>query len=221
MNAKEYIDSSIPYLREKDTVDFGLSIFEDLNLDFLPVVSSEKVFLGLVSETHLLNSLVQKDVSQVVLTNKEAFVKESHHIYEAFSIVDKYNVDVVPVLSSDDEFLGVITSKLLLKSVSKISSAQLPGGIIEFVVGVRDYSMTEIARIVEVNGGKIMSSFVFNIDNDINNIRVLLKLNIQDISGIVSEFKQMNYVVSGVYSEHESSDDSEDNLNHFFHYLDI
>ena len=75
MNAKEYIDSSIPYLREKDTIDFGLSIFEDFNLEFLPVVSSEKVFLGLVSETHLLNSLVQKDVSKVVLTNKEAFVK--------------------------------------------------------------------------------------------------------------------------------------------------
>lgn len=221
MDAKEYIDASIPFLRENDSVDFGLTLFEDFSIESLPVVNSQKKYLGLVSESTLLNSITQGKIKEIAVQKEEAFVLENNHVYEAFGVVDKFDVDIVPVLDLQGDYLGVITSRTLLRNVAKISSAQLSGGIIEFVVGVRDYSMTEISRIVELNGGKIMSSFIFNIDGDIERIRVLLKLNIQDVSSIVSEFRQMNYLITGVYSDHESTDDSEDNLNHFFHYLDI
>ena len=221
MDAKEYIDTSIPYLRESDSIDFGLSLFEDFNLENLPVVGQQREYLGLINESTLLNSLTQNKIQDLPLRYRDAFVNESDHIYEAFNKVDKFGVDIVPVIDLKKQYLGLITSKTLLKSVAKISSAQLSGGIIEFFINIHDYSMVEISRIVESNGGKIMSSFIFNIDKDIENIRVLVKLNIQDVSGIVSEFRQMNYNITGVYSAHESFDDSEDNLNHFFHFLDI
>jgi CBS-domain-containing membrane protein len=221
MDAKGYIDTSIPYLRESDSVDFGLSLFEDIRLDYLPVISESKEYLGLVDENSLLNSISKTQIQDIPLRCKDAFVIESDHLYEAFSKIDDFSVDVVPVIDENAKYSGLITSKTLLRSVAKISSAQLSGGIIEFVLGIHDYSMAEIARIVESNGGKVMSSFVFNIDQDIENIRVLLKLNIQDVSGIVSEFKQLNYTISRIYSNHQSFDNSEDNLNHLFHFLDI
>ena len=221
MDAKEYIDTSIPYLRESDSVGFGLSLFEDYRLENLPVISDSNEYLGLVDEAILLNSLAKTKLRDIPVRCKDAFVIESDHLYEAFSKIDDFSVDVVPVIDENAKYSGLITSKILRKSVAKISSAQLSGGIIEFVLGIHDYSMVEIARVVEANSGKVMSSFIFNIDKDIENIRVLLKLNIQDVSGIVSEFKQLNYTISKVYSNHQSFDNSEENLNHFFHFLDI
>ena len=69
-----------------------------------------------------------------------------------------------------------------------------------------DYSLTEIASIVESNETKILSSYIISKPNS-TNIEVTIKLNKQDITNIIKDFERHEYKVSASYKEEEADVD--------------
>ena len=223
MTAFEYIDPSIPFLKTTDSIEKGVGWMEEYKLLNMAVVNPEtNEYLGLISETVLLNEegkgLLISDLQN---HSQENAVKSEDHIYEALAIINTTDLDVVPVIDADNKFAGILTSKVLLRCLSQITSISTHGGIIELMMNTYDYSMVEIARAVESNGAKILSSYISNVDGGIDKIKVLLKLNISDLSLVIAEFHQLNYTVVALYSDYEAPDNTEDNYRHFFKYLDL
>jgi acetoin utilization protein AcuB len=223
MTAFEHIDPSIPFLKTTDSIEKGLGWMEDYKISNMAVVNPEtNEYLGLISETVLLNeagsSLL---ISDMQYHSQESTVKLEDHIYEALSIINTTGLDVVPVIDTGNKFSGVLTSKVLLQCLSQITSISTHGGIVELMMNTYDYSMVEIARAVESNGAKILSSYISNVDGGIDKIKVLLKLNISDLSLVIAEFHQLNYTVVALYSDYVAPDNTEENYRHFFKYLDL
>ena len=69
-----------------------------------------------------------------------------------------------------------------------------------------DYSLTEIAGIVESNNTKILSSYIISKPNS-TNIEVTLKLNKQDITTIIKDFERRDYKISASYKEQDTDVD--------------
>ena len=69
-----------------------------------------------------------------------------------------------------------------------------------------DYSLTEIASIIESNNTKILSSYIISKPNS-TNIEVTIKLNKQDITAIIKDFERRGYKVNASYKEEESDGD--------------
>ena len=223
MNVLTYIDPSIPFLKTTDTVEKGLDWMEEYKISNLPVVEPEhNKYLGLVSELVLQNEaragLLIKDL--LFYYENKSVLSESH-IYEAFSLLQTTGVDVLSVVNKEGIFVGLLSSKTLLKAIAVLTSASEHGGVIELVMNSYDYSLVEIARAVESNGGKILSSYVANVGSDLDKIKVVLKMNINDLSLVVSEFHQLNYEVQNVYSDFELPNDTLDNYAHLVKYLDL
>ena len=63
-----------------------------------------------------------------------------------------------------------------------------------------DYSLTEIASIVESNNTKILSTYIISKPKS-RDIEVTIKLNKQDMSAIIKDFERRNYIVSASYKE--------------------
>ena len=63
-----------------------------------------------------------------------------------------------------------------------------------------DYSLTEIAGIVESNNTKILSSYLISKPNS-TKIEVTIKLNKQDVSTIIKDFERHQYNVSASYKD--------------------
>ncbi len=223
MTAFEHIDPSIPFLKTTDTVEKGLDWMEEYKLFNLPVVGPKSnKFLGLVSETVLINEegkgLLIKDIP---FHSEDKTVKLESHIYDALAVIGSSDLDIVPVVDSEHKFLGLLTTKELINCVAKFSSISTHGGIVELMMSTYDYSMVEIARAVESNGAKILSSYISTIEGEVDKIKVLIKLNISDLSLVVAEFQQLNYVVTALYTEYEPTDNTETNYRHLFKYLDL
>ena len=223
MTAFEYIDHSIPFLKSTDSVEKGLGWMGEYKLLNLAVVDSvTNEFLGLIPEMVLLNEEGNNvSIQDVQLSFRESTVKLEDHIYDALAIVSTTGLDVVPVVDAENKFAGLLTSTVLLQCMSKISAISTHGGIIELMMNSYDYSMVEIARAVESNGAKILSSYISNTEEDVNKTKVLIKLNVSDLSLVVAEFQQLNYTIVAMYSDYEVPDTTEDNYRHFFKYLDI
>lgn len=223
MTAFEYIDPSIPFLKTTDSIEKGLAWMEEYKLLNLAVVDPKtNEFLGMMQEAVLLNEEgSDKVIADIPLSFGDTTVKLEDHIYDALALVNSVDLDVVPVVDAENKFAGLLTSKVLLQCMAKMSAISKHGGVVELMMNTYDYSMVEIARAVESNGAKILSSYIANAEEGIDKVKVLLKLNVSDLSLVVAEFQQLNYTIVAMYSDYETPDTTEDNYRHFFKYLDL
>jgi hypothetical protein len=87
-------------------------------------------------------------------------------------------------------------------------------------MNIHDYSMSEIAQIVETNNRKILNSFVNSFD-DSTKIEVTIKLNTVDIDPVLQTFMRYNYQVKATYTEKDLNDNLSDRYNSLMNYLNI
>ena len=91
-------------------------------------------------------------------------------------------------------------------TIAKSATIQSVGGVIVLEMNNNDYSLTEIASIVESNDAKILSSYIISKPAS-TNIEVTIKLNKQDITAIIKDFERRDYKVSASYKEEETDGD--------------
>ena len=87
-------------------------------------------------------------------------------------------------------------------------------------MNVHDYSLTQIAQIIEGNDGKVLSCYLRPL-TDSTKIEVTLKLNKEDLSAILQTFYRYNYTVKASYHQSEFSDDMKNRFDSFMNYINI
>ena len=88
-------------------------------------------------------------------------------------------------------------------------------------VPIKDYTLAEIARLVEDNNARIIRVEVIP-SNDGLSLLVSLKMDITDISAVLRSFERFNYnVIYYFMKEGEINDTYEDRLKELLHYLDM
>ena len=88
-------------------------------------------------------------------------------------------------------------------------------------VALKDYTLTEIAKLVEDNNARITRLEVIP-NNDGLSLLVSLKVDVSDLSPILRSFERFNYnVVYHFMKEGEINDTHDDRLKELLHYLDM
>ncbi len=88
-------------------------------------------------------------------------------------------------------------------------------------VAVKDYTLSEIARLVEDNNVKIISLETLPLENGIS-LLVSLKMDVVDISAVLRSSERFSYnVVYYFMRDGKMSETYEDRLKELMHYLDI
>ena len=90
--------------------------------------------------------------------------------------------------------------------------------MLEFEVGIHDYSLAEIARLVESNDAKIIHSDITSLgEND--KIRVTIKVNKSDLSRIIQTFNRFGYHITASFHKDEYAEDLRKRYDSFLRYL--
>ena len=107
MLISEIAQSSVPVLHYSDTIEDAIEIFEQNNLQHLPVINEEK-YEGLISLDELLSAEDAETIS--TLTNKfmHISINNSLHFLSALKIMAAHNLSVLPVLSANNEYFGAV-----------------------------------------------------------------------------------------------------------------
>lgn len=88
-------------------------------------------------------------------------------------------------------------------------------------VPIKDYTLTEIARLVEDNNARIIRVEVIPSKDGLS-LLVSLKMDITDISAVLRSFERFNYnVIYYFMKEGEINDTYDDRLKELLHYLDM
>lgn len=221
MLAKDILNDTITSLRTSDTAVTALSWMDDLRLSHLPIVNN-KAFLGLISETDIYDmNKPDEPLGNHNLSLIRPYVYDNQHFYDAVKLMSEQNLTLIPVLDKNGVYLGSITLSELLNKFGNIASIDQPGGIIVIQLNSIDYSLSEIARIVESNDAKVLSSYITS-HKDSTKFDVTIKVDKIDISPILQTFNRYDYIVKASFSEERNYDDIiNDRYNMLMNYLKI
>ncbi|MFN0083519.1 MAG: CBS domain-containing protein [Ferruginibacter sp.] len=220
MLTKDLINNNIPRLQLKDGVSKALQLINDFRISHLPVVTDDK-FLGLVSEDDLLDAENEKqsiDALQDTFIN--AAVAGNVHFLNAVNNSIRFDTTVVPVLTNEGGYLGVITTNDLLKTLGNFAGADEIGGIVVLEMERPQFSISEISRIVESNDCTILH---LNTTADVVSglLTVTLHINKREIASIIATFERYQYDVIYSFGNEKFENEISTNYQNLMNYLDI
>lgn len=218
MIAKDLTSEIVPPLKTTDTGAKALAWMEEFKVSQLPIVNHRE-YLGLISDEDILN-LNKPDlaVGEYNIAFSKPFVFEYQHIYDVIKLVDRHKISLMPVLDSDENYLGVITMTELVQHFSSMSAVNNSGGIIILELNINDYMLSEIAHIVESNDSKILSSYITS-HPDSTRLELTLKINNRDLSRVLAAFYRYNYTVTASYSDSDFEQDLKKRYDSLMNYL--
>ena len=200
MIAQNLLSEVVPPLRLTDSGQKALNWMEIFRISHLPVVDGKRL-VGLISDKIIYDlNIIEIPVGDYTDHLLSPHVHTNQHIYEVFSAISVLKLSAVPVLDLHHEYCGVITVFDLAQKFADLVAVQEPGGVIVLELNAIDYSLSQIAQIVEGNDAKILSFYVNRVP-DSNQITVTLKINVIDLSAIIQTFVRYDYNIKAVYME--------------------
>ena len=123
------------------------------------------------------------------------------------------------------------SKEFIKKQIERFISATNPEEYLELAenehsliildVAVKDYTLSEIARLVEDNNARIINLDTLPLEGGVN-LLVSLKMDIIDISAVLRSFERYSYnVIYYFMKDGKMNETYEDRLKELMHYLDI
>ncbi len=221
MLAKDLISEVIQPLQPSDTGAKGLLRMEAFRISHLPIVDQGD-FIGIISDVDIFDhNMVDEPVSKFVNTLFSPFVYEYQHLYEVVEVVSRHSLTAVPVLTENHKYLGMISSRQLIRAFGDLAAVQIPGGIIVLELNANDYSLSQIARIVEDNDAKVLSCYATSQPDSVK-MEVTLKIDRPDLTSILQTFLRYDYVIKASYQSRNYNEDVlRSNYDQFMMYMNV
>lgn len=216
----DLITDEIPPLKVTDTVEMALDWMEQFKVSHLAVVDNREL-VGIVSEADLMDYEHPEEpinVSKIHLL--KPIIHHHQHTYDLVKLMSSLNLTLIPVLDENELYKGCITLTGIVKNLSSMIAVQNPGGVIVLELNQNDYSVIQIANIIEGNDAKILSLHVSS-PPDSMKMEVTVKVNREDLSAILQTFNRYNYTVKASFHHGDYDKDMKDKLNEFLHFLNI
>jgi len=208
MFASNYIEAGIKPLKVGDTLEKAVRFFEQHpHLSLAPVVKGNKFAGSLPFSALTLERNLEQSIASLMLPLDEAAVVQNQQpVFDVIKVMLDNDADVIPVLDRTQQYYGIITRNGLLKSLGEVIGVFEPGGIIVLSVDHRDYSLSQIASIIESCDARIVNMFL-QPEPDTYKLLVCLKLNISELTRVIMSFERMGYsVVHTFFDQFQVSD---------------
>jgi predicted transcriptional regulator len=221
MLAKDLISDVIPALRTSDSGQKALYWMDIFRISQLPIVNNED-FLGLISDKDIYDyNMAEEPIGNHTLSLFSPYVTEDQHVYEVIELASRLSLSIVPVLSNNSHYKGVITQNDLIHYFADFSALKEPGAIIILEMSIHDYSLSQISQIVESNDAKILSLYISSHSSS-TRLELTLKINKSDLTSIIQTFTRYNYTIQSTFMDHDDMDSLYENrYDMFMKYLSI
>ena len=220
MRALALITDEIPPLKHTDSGEKALRWMDEFKVSHLPVLKNDN-FVGVISEADLLDKLALEESLDTLFDHlPRPYVLETAHVYDVLKRMEESKLSIMPVLDSEEKYLGCTSIFHLLTSFANTGSIKETGGIIVLEINEHDYSMAQIAQIVESNNARILSSYILS-SPDSTKIEVTLKINQLELSRIIRTFERYDYLVKETFQKDASDNDIQIRFDSLMNYLNI
>mgnify|MGYP001200776281 FL=1 len=217
MITRKLISKEIQTITLEQSGAEALAIMQEYHLSHLAILSNNKL-LGVISEEDIWGMYDENNKLESIKEKiQHFFMPLGKDVFEVIKYMDEHKLSLLPMLANE-KYVGSITHESIISSLASIVAIQESGGVIILEMMKKEYSMSEIAQIVESNGARILSAYITDVD-DRDVIKLTLKLNIIDIAPIIQTFERYKYNVAASYNQSENKDNLVDRYDLLMRYL--
>ncbi|WP_394676639.1 CBS domain-containing protein [uncultured Sphingobacterium sp.] len=220
MLISQFLSNADFSIQNADSIQQALEKLQDMLCKELVVLNGDD-YIGLVNETILLDAEDEEaPLSSIKINTAPIQLKFNQHPYDALVMITVYNSTIIPVLDQDNKYIGVSTQLDILKAISSIQSQNESGAIIVLAIGLHDFSLSQIAHLVESDNCRILNCATkINLESD--NIEVTLKVDKSNINALLNSFLRHNYLVLETHNSIAAFDDTADRYQQLMNYINI
>ncbi len=222
MIAKSLLCQDIIPVYQSNTGNSARNRMMEFGIDKLPVVRElDNLYLGMISELTLMDMNFRDDeIATLELDVDINTLREGEHLFDIVKKMSEQQTRVLPVVDENDKYIGVVRHEEVIESLIKLNAFKDPGGILVLEMNTIDYSLLEVAQIVESEGAKILASYV-EVQPGTKKLSLTLKLNKIELATIIATFERYDYVVLASYQEKGNEEFLQDRYESFLHYLNV
>jgi Mg/Co/Ni transporter MgtE len=213
MDITNYITTDFKAIDSQETIAAVKDFLDDLNYSHFPVVE-DGVYIGSLVAEDIETFEDSKKVADYKYSLESFFTRKNAIWLEVLEVFAKNHSNLIPVLDENNTYIGYYEVDDIMTFFHQTTFLKEQGSIIKVKKNTQDYSMGQIAQIVESNNGKLLGLFIS--ESDANIIEVTIKISTGAINEIIQTFRRYNYEIT---SEHYE-DDYINNLKERSDYLD-
>ena len=193
MNINDFILDEIKALTLKSTVKRAQEVCENLPITHIPIVENGK----------LIGCLPESDIQTI--ENKKHKLSEYSYLLDNFHSNEKATLldlivlfadndsNLIPVLDQEMNYIGYYELSDILDAFADSPFLHNQSETLIVDKNKNDYSMSQIAQIVETSKGKLLGLYICSENQD--NVRVTLKVVTEEINEIIQTFRRYDYTI--------------------------
>ena len=218
MHIQDKIISSIPVFEVSETLKEVILFFEETTFSHVAVTENGE-YLGVLSENDLPCFEPEEQIEKFRYEMERFHVKKETMWMDVLEMFSRNEANVIPVLDDNSMITGYYDLEDVFAYFIDTPFFKEPGGILVVSIGVKDYSFSEIAQIVESNNARLLGAFISESLNDI--IHVTLKIGSENMNEVAQTFRRYNYTIEFGNSDDLFMEDLKQRSDYLEKYLNI
>lgn len=218
MQIQNLIVSNIPIFEIDDPLSKVIEVFKNNTYSHIAVVEND-TYLGVFSENDLDNFNAKEKVEQYRYDLDTFFVRRETNWLDVLEAFARNEANLVPVIDDKGRVEGYYDLTDIVSVFIDTPFFTEPGGIIVLAKGIKDYSFSEIAQIVESNNTKMIGGFITDSRNDV--IEITIKIASANFNDILQTFRRYNYTVVFGNADDQFLEDLKERSDYLDKYLNV
>ena len=218
MQIHTHILPNIPAFKIEDSLESVVQFFKDNTYSHVAVVEQGR-FLGVLCEEDLEIFKIEGAIEECRYNLERFFVRRDTSWLDVLEAFARNEANLLPILGDNESVIGYYDLTDIVTVFSDTPFFTEPGGILVVEKGMKDYSFSEIAQIVESNNTRFIGGFITDMRNDV--IQVTIKIGTTNFNEISQTFRRYNYNIIFGNSDDQFLEDLKERSDYLDKYLNV
>ncbi|MFK7813637.1 MAG: CBS domain-containing protein [Maribacter sp.] len=218
MQIHTHILPNIPVFKVEDSLDKVIQFFKDHTYSHVAVIEKGR-FLGVLCEEDLENFNIEEKIEDYRYNLETFFVRRDTNWLDVLETFARNEANLLPILGDNESVVGYYDITDIVTLFSGTPFFTEPGGILIVAKGIKDYSFSEIAQIVESNNARFIGGFITEMQNDV--VQVTIKVDTTNFNEITQTFRRYNYNIIFGNNDDQFLEDLKQRSDYLEKYLNV
>ncbi|SHG82470.1 CBS domain-containing protein [Flagellimonas flava] len=218
MQIQNNIITTVPVFEVSETLAEVISFFEATIFSHV-AVTEDGIYIGALSENDLACFEPDKKIEEFRVELESFFVTKETSWLDVLETFSRNEANVLPVLDENHVVQGYYDLQDVVAFFIDTPFFKEPGGILVVGTGMKDYSFSEIAQIVESNNARLLGAFITDSQNDV--VQITLKIGTLNLNEVAQTFRRYNYTIIFGNSDDQFLEDLKQRSDYLEKYLNV
>ncbi|MDC6387266.1 CBS domain-containing protein [Maribacter sp. PR1] len=218
MNIQQHIISNIPTFDVQVSCSEVMEFFKENTYSHVAILEKDR-FLGVFSENDMDVVPIDSRIDEYRYDLETFFVRRETSWLDVLEVFARNEANLLPILDKAEKVIGYYDLTDIVSVFINTPFFTDPGNILVVATGVKDYSFSEIAQIVESNNAKLIGGFITDMQNDV--VQVTIKISTSNFDKVVQTFRRYNYHIIFGNSDDQFLEDLKNRSDYLDKYLNV